>query len=166
MQKFQKSVDKSKLGQGKEGPRREVKTPIQVQVQSSEESQVRKQTVLKQKESMYVPQTRQDIDKCIEREPESNTALKYINRPWVTEIKVPIYLDPLIKPPPRLPDLKAKNDRQINLDLAMEINKDFEENLPYQEGIISEIYQRPDKSQLIEPPELADLINTNNIVQK
>ena len=32
--------------------------------------------------------------------------------------------------------------------------------------IISEIYQRTDKSQLLEPPELADLINTNNIVQK
>ena len=37
---------------------------------------------------------------------------------------------------------------------------------PYQEGIILEIYQRPDKSQLLEPPELADLVNTNNIVQK
>ena len=37
---------------------------------------------------------------------------------------------------------------------------------PYQEGIISEIYQRPDKSQLLGPPELVDLINTYNIVQK
>ena len=52
------------------------------------------------------------------------------------------------------------------MDLVLEINKDFEENSPYQEGIISEIYQRPDKSQLLEPPELADLINTNNIVQQ
>ena len=48
----------------------------------------------------------------------------------------------------------------------MDINKDFEENSPYQEGIILETYQRPDKSQLLEPPELADLINTNNLVQK
>ena len=49
MQKSPKSVDKSKLGQGKEDPRREVKTPIQVQAQvkSNEENQVRKQTVLK-----------------------------------------------------------------------------------------------------------------------
>ena len=36
----------------------------------------------------------------------------------------------------------------------------------YQEGIISEIYQRPDKSQLIELPELVDLIDTNQIIQK
>ena len=48
----------------------------------------------------------------------------------------------------------------------MKINKDFEETSPYQEGIISDIYQRPDRSQLVEPPELADLVDTNNIVQK
>ena len=48
----------------------------------------------------------------------------------------------------------------------MDINKDFEENSPYQEGIISETYERLDKSQLLEPPELADLINANNLVQK
>ena len=49
MQKSQKSVDKSKLGQGKEDPRRKVKTSIQAQeqVQVTEESQVRKQAVLK-----------------------------------------------------------------------------------------------------------------------
>ena len=57
-----------------------------------------------------------------------------------------------------------QDDRQIELDL--EINKDFEENSPYQEGIISEIYQRPDKSQLIDPPELIDLVNTERVVQK
>ena len=54
----------------------------------------------------------------------------------------------------------------IDLDLDLEINKDFEENSPYQEGIISEIYQRPDKSQLVDPPELIDLVNTEKIVQK
>ena len=52
------------------------------------------------------------------------------------------------------------------MDLDLGINKDFEENSPYQEGIISETYQRPNKSQLLEPPELADLINANNLVQK
>ena len=71
-----------------------------------------------------------------------------------------------MKPPPRPPDKMTQNDRQINLDLDLEVNQDFEENLPYQEGIISEIYQRPEKSQLVEPPELADLVNTDKIVQK
>ena len=85
-------------------------------------------------------------------------------RPKVTEVKIPIYPHPLMKVPPRLPDIKTQDDRKINLDL--EINKYFEENSPYQEGIISEVYQRPDKSQLLELAKLADLINTNNIVQK
>ena len=84
----------------------------------------------------------------------------------MTEIQIPIYPDPLMKPPPRPPDMKTQDDRKINLDLDLEINKDFEENSLYQEGIMSEIYIRPDKSQLLEPPELADLVNTNNIVQK
>ena len=52
------------------------------------------------------------------------------------------------------------------MDLDLDISKDLEENSPYHKGLISETYQRPDKSQLIEPPELADLINTLNLVQK
>ena len=45
-----------------------------------------------------------------------------------------------MKPTPRPSDIRMQNDRKINLDLHLEINKDFEENSPYQEGIISEIY--------------------------
>ena len=91
---------------------------------------------------------------------------EYTIRPKVTEMQIPIYPDHLMKPPPRLPDIKIQGGRKINLDLDLEINKDFEDNSPYQEGIISEKYQRPDKFQLLEPPALADLINTNNVVQK
>ena len=71
-----------------------------------------------------------------------------------------------MKHPPRPPDKITQNDRQKNLDLDLEINQDFEENSPYQERIISETYQRPEKSKLVEPPELADLVNTDKIVQR
>ena len=91
---------------------------------------------------------------------------EHLIRPTVTEIKIPNYPDPLIKPPPRPPDIKVQGDRKINLDLDLEINKDFEDNSLHQEGIISEIYQRPDKTQFLELPELTNLVNTNNIVQK
>ena len=64
----------------------------------------------------------------------------------MTGIQVPFYPDPLMKPPLRLPDTKIQSDRQVHMDLDLGINKDFEENSLYQEGIISEIYQRPDKS--------------------
>ena len=59
----------------------------------------------------------------------------------------------------------TQNDRQADLELDLEINRDFEENSPYQEGIISKIYQRPNKSQMVDPPGLIDLVNTERIVQ-
>ena len=48
----------------------------------------------------------------------------------------------------------------------MDRNIDFEENSPYQEGIISETYGRPDRSYFKEPSELKDLIDTIKLVQK
>ena len=42
----------------------------------------------------------------------------------------------------------------------------LKKNSPYQEGVISEICQRPYKSQLVDLPELTDLVDTNKIVQK
>ena len=42
---------------------------------------------------------------------------------------------------------------------------DFEENSPYQEGAISETYQRPDKSYFQEQPELQSLVSTGKLVQ-
>ena len=42
----------------------------------------------------------------------------------------------------------------------------FEENSSPQEGIISEMYERPDKSYIQEPTELKDLIDTSKLIQK
>ena len=70
------------------------------------------------------------------------------------ESKIPIYPNQITKPIPKLTERVTHNDRQADLELDLEINRDFEENLPYQEGIISEIYQRPHKSQIVNPPEL------------
>ena len=42
----------------------------------------------------------------------------------------------------------------------------MEENSPFQEGIISEIYKRQDTSYIQEPPELKDLIDTTKLIQK
>ena len=162
--KSQISANKPKLRQGSEGLRREIKAPAQVQVQIKHENQIREQTLTKQKEGLQMPLTKQTTVRYIEEEPENDIIPNHISKPTVTEVKIPTYPDPLMKPPRRPPDVKMQDDRKINLDL--EINKDFEENSPYQEGIISEIYQRPDRSQLSEPPELADLVNTNNLVQK
>ena len=72
---------------------------------------------------------------------------------------LPPYLVPSIRPPSKPPD---------NLSKKQEIGSskiEIEENSPFQESIISEVYERPDKSYFQEPMELKDLIDTNNIVQ-
>ena len=78
---------------------------------------------------------------------------------------IPMHAIQMPNPIPKLPERVIQNNRQTNLELDLEINRDFKENSPYQEGIISEIYQRPHKSQLVDPPELTDLVNTERIVQ-
>ena len=51
------------------------------------------------------------------------------------------------------------------MDLNNDINVDFKENPPYQEGVISEKYQRPNRSYFWEPPELDSLINIGRLEQ-
>ena len=50
--------------------------------------------------------------------------------------------------------------------MSPRIDLEFEANLLYQEEIISETYQRPDKSYFKEPRELENLVNTSRLVQK
>ena len=73
---------------------------------------------------------------------------------------LPPYLVPQNRPPPKPPDNLSK-------EKEVESSKiEIEENSPFQESIISEVYERPDKSYFQEPIELKDLIDTNNIVQR
>ena len=53
----------------------------------------------------------------------------------------------------------------INID-NIKLNFAFEENSPFQEGIMSETFQRPDKSFFQEPKELSNLINQENLIHK
>ena len=50
------------------------------------------------------------------------------------------------------------------MDTDLDRNVDIEENSPFQEGRISETYERPDKSYVQEPYELKDLIDTTKLV--
>ena len=54
--------------------------------------------------------------------------------------------DPYFRPPPRLPGNSWPESLKTNTVTKMNIDADFEENSPHQEGIISELYQRPDKT--------------------
>ena len=73
---------------------------------------------------------------------------------------LPLYLVQPSRPPPKPPDnLSRKQETKESSKI------EIEENSPFQESIISEVYERPDKSYFQEPTELKDLIDTNNIVQ-
>ena len=47
-----------------------------------------------------------------------------------------------------------------------DINLDFKEKSQFQEFVISEMIQRPDKSFFQDPNELNNLINIGNLIQK
>ena len=89
----------------------------------------------------------------------SSTSDRLINNnPFMPD--VPFHLDPLLKNPKQQPI--KQNIQEIN----SKINFDFEENSTFQEDIMSETFQRLDKSFFQTPKELGDLINKENLVHK
>ena len=77
----------------------------------------------------------------------------------------------LIRPPPkpiRSNGPKSQKSSQSSPSIENinpDINLDFEENSPFQKGVISEMFHRPDKSFFQDPQELKDLINAGNLIQ-
>ena len=72
---------------------------------------------------------------------------------------LPPYLVLQARSPPKPPDSLSKKQEVESSKIEIEVNS------PFQESIISETYERPEKSYFQEPIELKDLIDTNNIVQ-
>ena len=66
---------------------------------------------------------------------------------------------PRTRPPPKPPD------QLINKQDIGDTKMDIEEKSPFQEKLISEIYERPDKSYFQEPVELKELIDTTSLIQ-
>ena len=79
----------------------------------------------------------------------------------------PPYCDPYTRPPPKSPDTIDPLDSWKDLlENDSDRKVEIEENSPFQEGIISEIYERPDTPYVQEPQELKDLIDTTKVIQK
>ena len=69
-----------------------------------------------------------------------------------------IYLQPTIRSPPRPPDPLGPNNK---VTAGIEPNLDLKKiPTPNQEGIITEMYENPDKSYLEQPQELSDLVDS------
>ena len=87
--------------------------------------------------------------------------------PTIQHRPIPPYYEPFVRPAPRPPDVTAMKDNRKDLsDFHMDRKIEFEENSPHQEGLISEMHERPDKSYIQELTELKDLIDTTKLIQK
>ena len=83
-----------------------------------------------------------------------------INNDKLFSPDVLLHLDPLHTPLPK----QQNNPFLTNQDTG--INLDIEENYPFQEGVISETIQRPDKTFFQKPKRLKDIIDTGNLIHK
>ena len=87
--------------------------------------------------------------------------------PKIQHRPTPSYHNPYARPPPKCPDISDPLDSQKDLlDNDLDRKVEIEENSPFQEGIILEIYERPDNSYIQEPQELTNLIDTTKLTQK
>ena len=88
------------------------------------------------------------------------------NNPFMPD--VPFHPDPLLRHPkqPIKQNMKCNQNSQNVQDISPDINFDFKENSPFQEGIMSETFQRLDKSFFKYPKELENLLNKGYLVHK
>ena len=87
--------------------------------------------------------------------------------PKIQHRPTPSYHDPYARLPPKPPDVSDTLDNQKDLlDNDLDRKVEIAEISPFQEGIILEIYERPDNSYIQEPQELKDLIDTTKLIQK
>ena len=98
--------------------------------------------------------------------PHVQVDIRQLIGPRLETRETPSYINPILRPPPRSPDLDDNNRRNSRPDLITDPNIDLKENSLHQEGIISETYESLDKSYIKESHELADLVDTSKLVQK
>ena len=151
---------KPRLEQGREGFRRKVK-PV-TSLQPSKQVQIMAKPDKQKSDTISKAQATVGSTTTIQHIQVIQTVPQQLLKPKMLTKEVLPCPDLRQRPPHRPPDLKENQRTLLNSD----INSDFEENFPYQEGIISESYQRPDKSYVQEPPEFGDLLDMSKLFQE
>ena len=150
----QGKLERPQIGQGRAGSKRKKPDPINQVINQpsnvSREIPGRTKIVTGKTNSMH--STNSMNDRLVN------------NNPFMPGI--PFCLDLLLRPPKQQPINQniSQNIQEINPN--PNINLDFEENSPFQEGIMSETFQRLDKSFFQNLKELQDLINKENLIHK
>ena len=83
-----------------------------------------------------------------------------VKRKSIQDIRreIPAYPDSIYRSPPKPTEIPLQEIPRKLKDFDTDVNMDFKEDSPYQEG--------PNRSYFQEPPELVSLISTGKLVQK
>ena len=114
---------KPRLGQGRAGLKRKVKVTSS---QPNKQAQIEPTPLERQKSKIREqPEATVGIESQTEHIPIMQSAPKKFFSPRTFTKQVPPYPDPLLKPPPRPPDLKESWKILSDLDIDTDINTDF-----------------------------------------
>ena len=148
-------IPKPRIGQGRAGPRRKVKAPQPITlphllpVQPITEHDSRTAMPLPESTSQSQNQVQPQVltRPLSQHHPIDPTHIPQQIGPKIQHRPTPSYHDPYARPPPKPPDISDPLDsRKDLLDNDSDRKVEIEENSPFQEGIILEIYERPDNS--------------------
>ena len=160
----QGNLERPHIGQGRAGSRRKRPDPINHAInQASDLSQeIPGRTKIETRKTKHMHST--DLIHSI-----NNVNDKMANNnPFIPDVA--FHPGSVYRPPPKpikqnmMHVLSSQSSSVKNIN--PNINFDFEENSPFQEGIMSETFQRPDRSFFQEPQDLGNLVNKGNFVHK
>ena len=159
-------IEKPHRGKGKAGLKRKKPDPINQTINPPSElsKKISRETKIETGNTNWIHS--KDLTHSINNMDEGMTH----TRPLIPD--VPFHPGPTYRPPskpnrsnmPRSQDSSQSSPSTKNIN--PDINLDFEENSPFQESVISEAYQRLEKSFFQESKELNDPVNTDNLIQK
>ena len=166
-------IPKPRIGQGRARPRRKVNThqpvPLPQQLPTQPITKHIQKAVMPLPEPINQSQShvQSQILPRLLSQPIDPTLVPQQIGPKIQHRLTLFYHDPYTRPSPTPPDTLDPLDSQKDLlDNDLDRKVEIEENSPFQEGIILEIYERPDNSYMQEPQELTDLIDTTKLIQK
>ena len=168
-------IPKPRIGQGRAGLRRKAKAPLPIA--SPHPLPIQPITEHDSRTAMPLPEPTNQSQSHVQSQiwprqlskhhPIDPAQIPQQIGPKIHHRPTPSYHDPYSRPPPKPPDISDPlENRKDLLDNDSDRKIEIEENSPFQEGIISEIYERPDNSYMQEPQELTDLIDTTKLIQK
>ena len=164
-------IPRPRIGQGRARQRRKVKALQPISAPNQLPAQPITEHVLKT--VMPLPEPTDQSQSCIQPQTMPRPFSQHqpvdptLIGPKIQHRPSPPYYDLYARPPPKPPDITDPLDSQKDLlDNDSDRKVEIEENSPFQEGIISEIYERPNTSYVQEPQELKDLIDTTKLIQK